>query len=91
MSNISITYPDRATRWLSVAADYLALTKFRIGMLVLVVVAVVAEVAASAVDELAKTWTREKSAGGEPAERARKKARKEAKAEEIAYISGYNG
>ena len=45
MSNISISYPDRATGWISVMADYLALTKFRIGMLVLAVVAVVAEVA----------------------------------------------
>ena len=37
MSNISISYPDRATGWISVMADYLALTKFRIGMLVLAV------------------------------------------------------
>ena len=46
MSTSTLAYPDRAARWMSCVADYMALTKLRIGMLVLVVVAVVAEVAA---------------------------------------------
>jgi protoheme IX farnesyltransferase len=46
MSTSTLAYPDRAARWISCAADYIAMTKLRIGMLVLVVVAVVAEVAA---------------------------------------------
>lgn len=45
MSTTTMTCPDQAARWLSTVTDYLALTKIRIGLLLLVVVAVVAEVA----------------------------------------------